>query len=78
MKPKIIKSWEDLAQLPDSATHRLQIKDWCGWVISKEVPPKGRKHQYLSSHSFYKSHYKQTTQKLRDCGFDITLVGSED
>jgi len=35
MKPKIIKSWEDLAQLPDSATHRLHGAD--GWLVRKRL-----------------------------------------
>jgi len=82
MKPKIIKSWEDLAQLPDSATHRIEIGDYRAWVIKKrplgdEENVLGKGFEYLPSNSFHVSHHKQSTQTLKNCGFNVTLTGSK-
>ena len=81
MKPKIIKSWEELAQLPDSTTHRIQVKDSCAWVISMQKPfggeDKGKGYQYLSSYSFDKSQNKQATQILKNCGFNVRLLRTD-
>jgi len=69
-----IKDWEDLAKVPDSLTHSLEIKveDGYGWINRKDKPNGlGR---YLSTHTFYGSCYKRSTNVLRSCGFNVTLA----
>lgn len=69
-----IKDWADLAKVPESGTHRLEIdvEDCNGWIVRKDG-----KHWYggyLSTHTFYGSSYLRSTQRLRDCGFPVTLA----
>jgi hypothetical protein len=71
--PRFIRDWADLAQLPDSATHRLEIevKNCNGWVKRKDGNEfMGR---YLSTHTFYGKSHAGSTQLLRQCGFNVTL-----
>ena len=67
-----IKGWEDLAKLPDSSTHRIEIdlEMGCGHVFCKEKPSSWH---YLSTHTFYGSQYRYSTQLLRECGFNVLL-----
>ena len=69
-----INDWADLAELPDSATHRLEIEveDCNGWIKQKDSPP--YLGHYLSTHTFYGANYKNSTQLLRKCGFNVTLA----
>ncbi|AUR88958.1 hypothetical protein NVP1231O_06 [Vibrio phage 1.231.O._10N.261.49.F8] len=72
---KLIKTWEELAQVPSSETHRLEINDCNGWIVTKH--PKSDKfsdrQQYLSTHTFYGGRYKHSTKLLQSCGFDIEI-----
>lgn len=67
----IIKSWEELSHCK-SDTHYLKIdlEMGRGWVKSKTD---SEDRVYLSTHSFYGSCYKDTTQILNERGFDIKV-----
>lgn len=67
-----VKDWHDLATVPDSETHRLEIDlEGCyGWVHEKGGD--SFKH-YLSTHTFYGSQHRASTMLLRRCGFRVTL-----
>ena len=72
---QLIKNWEELAQVPESETHRLEVGDYNGWVITKN--PKSEsfmdREQYLSTHTFYGSEHESSTRRLQACGFDIEI-----
>lgn len=71
---RFIRHWKDLAQVPESATHRLEIfvNDGNGFVHKKDG--KGGWPIYLSTHTFYGSSYMRSTRRLRECGFNVTLA----
>jgi hypothetical protein len=72
--PRFIRDWDDLAQVPDSATHRLEIEaeSGNGWLKRKDGNEfLGR---YLSTHTFYGSNHAGMTRLLRKCGFNVTLA----
>lgn len=68
-----VKNWEDLAQIPESETHRLEIEveNGCGWIHRKNGDDFIVK--YLSTHTFYGSNYRQSTWLLKSCGFNVEL-----
>jgi hypothetical protein len=74
-EPILIKDWSDLAKLPDSKTHRLEIEvdEGYGWIYEKEKLSKRKTPIYLSTHTFYGSSHKRSTDLLRSCGFNVTL-----
>lgn len=69
-----IKDWADLAKVPESATHFLEIDvdDCNGWIKQKDSPL--YLGHYLSTHTFYGTNYKNSIQLLRKCGFNVTLA----
>lgn len=69
-----IHDWADLAKVPESKTHWLEIEvDECnGWIKRKDSPL--YLGHYLSTHTFYGANYKNSTQLLRKCGFNVTLA----
>lgn len=72
----LISTWAELAAVPESETHRLDIGDYNGWIVTKK--PKSDKFSdrmhYLSTHTFYGSTYQYSTKILQECGFDIELA----
>lgn len=68
----LIKSWDELKHCK-SATHylKLDLEMGCGWVKSKTDSDD---RIYLSTHSFYGSCYKGTTQILQERGFDVVIA----
>jgi hypothetical protein len=72
----LIENWADLAKVPDSDTHRLEIDvEWCnGWIYEKNPLTKNTPPQYLSTHTFYGSNYLRSTRILRKCGFNVSLA----
>jgi cystathionine beta-lyase/cystathionine gamma-synthase len=68
---KLINNWDELALVPETATHRLEIEDGCGWIISKA---KSEYDDYLSTHTFYGSTYQSSTKLLQKYGFDVQLA----
>lgn len=73
--PILVKDWADLAALPDSPTHHLEIdlEDGCGW-IHELAPSKPARPVYLSTHTFYGGNYRESTLRLRRCGFNVTCA----
>ncbi|AUR82911.1 hypothetical protein NVP1029O_78 [Vibrio phage 1.029.O._10N.261.55.A7] len=74
----MIKTWEELANIKESETHYLEInvKHCNGWVVAKN-PVSNKlsdRRKYLSTHTFYGGKYKQSTDLLRSCGFDIEIA----
>lgn len=69
---QLIRSWFELATVPASESHYLVVEDnCCGWVIRKSD---NEIEEYLSTHTFYGSQYKYSTQQLQKYGFDVELV----
>ena len=72
--PQFIPGWTELAQLPDSETHRLEIdlRGGNGWIKEK-ANPEAFGH-YLSTHTFYGLNHKHSTDVLRRCGWNVTCA----
>lgn len=72
--PRLVRNWADLAQIPESETHRLEIDvEFCnGWIFKKGSEDIFDGH-YLSTHTFYGSKHKYSTELLRQCGFNVTV-----
>lgn len=74
--PTLIYGWEDLSKVPESHTHKIDIrdpKDCSGYIVSKF---KDDHFNYLSTHTFYGYNckmYAESTKRLQDCGFNIVL-----
>lgn len=77
-QPRFIEDWKELAQVPDSETHRLEIDvEGCnGWI--KEKGNEGALGNYLSTHTFYGSKHEYSTRLLRRCGFNVTCANWDD
>lgn len=81
--PKKIKSWEDLVGL-ESEKYKLRVEllelgGGCAWILPKVETEETKKnflqhHWYLSTHAFYPSALKETTQELQRFGFDVEIV----
>lgn len=73
-KPTLIKDWEELALVPESKTHRLEIEveNGCGWIHRKDG--KEFMGKYLSTHTFYGSNYAKSTRLLQKRGFNVELA----
>jgi len=74
--PKKIKSWEELAEV-ESQDYKLVIdlEYECGWIKPKvETRENENERIYLSTHTFYGSHYQWATKLLQEHGFDVELV----
>jgi hypothetical protein len=73
-KNVFIRDWNDLALVPESDTHVLEIdlELGNGWIKKKGGDEKMPR--YLSTHTFYGSRYKGSTALLRRCGFNVTLA----
>jgi hypothetical protein len=71
---RFVGHWSDLAEVPESETHRLEIEvENCnGWIKDKRNPDAFG--HYLSTHTFYGSNYLRSTRLLRSCGFNVTLA----
>lgn len=73
---KQIANWLELAEVPDSETHSLDItpEDGNGWIIPKVDNGEilGGK-EYLSTHTFYGKTHEYSTKLLQSCGFDVQL-----
>jgi len=76
--PTLVSTWEELAAIPPSATHRLDIEpEHCnGWIksIEEQRGTDSDSGIYLSTHTFYGSNYEAMTRKLQECGFNVQLA----
>lgn len=73
IKPTLIKTWAELAQFPDSATHTIEIDpSWgaTGFIFRLDD---GKVEYYLSSHTFYGTNYQYSTKILQECGFNVVI-----
>lgn len=67
-----ISSWEELAKVPDSETHYIEIDDGIGWIYSKTNDDD---FHYLNTHTFYNNTSRlNVTKELQARGFNIELV----
>lgn len=72
---RFVRHWADLAAVPESKTHVLEIdvEECNGWIHEKGADP----HKlgiYLSTHTFYGSTYAESTRILQRCGFNVELA----
>lgn len=76
IEAKLISTWDELAQVPDSETHYLEIGKYNGWVKAKE--PKSDKFSdradYLSTHTFYGLNHEHSTKLLQERGFNVVIA----
>jgi hypothetical protein len=75
-KPILIRNWRELRAInQESETHILKIEQYSGWIEPKNPkdPNSFEGHYYLSTHTFYGSQYKQSTEILQKCGFNVEL-----
>lgn len=72
--PRMVRHWADLAALPESETHRLEIEvENCnGWIKDKRAPESLG--HYLSTHTFYGLNHEYSTRLLRKCGWNVTCA----
>ena len=68
---KIIKDWCELGGL-ENDNYKIEVDTYigCGWIRSK----KDEQDIYLTTHTFYGSNYKNSTQLLQKHGFDVELA----
>ena len=73
---QLIRDWDDLAQVPESLTHRLEIdvEGGNGWIYEKGKGKENDLGHYLSTHTFYGSQHRRSTLLLRKCGFNVTCT----
>lgn len=69
-----VTNWEELAQVPDSETHTIEVEKYSGWIINKTT---GDKERYLSTHTFYGNERESRTKVLRSFGFDVEICAPE-
>ena len=82
--PKLIKCWKDLEGL-ESENYKIRLEylsgdtePSSGWIVpkveTKETDDDYWKHHvYLSTHTFYGSEYKKSTETFQKYGFDIEI-----
>lgn len=68
---KLIKNWSELDGL-ENDNYKIEVDTYigCGWIHSKRED----RDIYLTTHTFYGSKYKESTQLFQDCGFDIEIA----
>lgn len=72
---KLIKNWDELAQVEDSETHKLEIDEingrlCSGWIVNKKT---GDQEIYLSTHTFYGLNFENSTKVLQEHGFNVEI-----
>lgn len=68
---KLIKYWSELDGL-ENDNYKIEVDTYigCGWIRSKRED----RDIYLTTHTFYGSNYKSSTQLLQEHGFDVELA----
>lgn len=77
---RLIKSWEELDGL-ESEKYKIVVDDKFRsdrWIIPKEETEETEEnyfdhHVYLSTHTFYGTQYKESTEILQKFGFDVEI-----
>lgn len=77
---KLIKNWEELSKVPPNSKYKIEIAfNMCnGWIVPIEETEETNKdyfnnHVYLSTHTFYGSNYKRSTELLNKFGFNVEI-----
>ena len=68
---KLVSTWEELAKVPSSETHFLDIEKHSGWIRDKKT---GEGVIYLSTHTFYGGQHLDSTLTLQKYGFNVELA----
>jgi hypothetical protein len=78
---KLIKTWEELDGL-ESENYKIEVDLdlYGGWILPKVETEETlnrenywKHHIYLTTHTFYGSNYKNSTEILQEHGFDVEL-----
>lgn len=77
--PKLIETWADLAEcLSETHTLEIDVRMCNGWIRSKNTNENDndyyKNNHYLSTHTFYGNNYKDSTELLQKCGFNVQLA----
>ena len=75
---KLIKNWGELSRVPPNDKYMIIVNMEFGgaWIKPRMEVPNGEwfKHNvYLSTHTFYGSNYKRSTEIFQKFGFDIEI-----
>lgn len=75
---KLIKDWSELIGLESDNYIIVSDTDYSAWIEPKTETEETesdyyKHHVYLSTHTFYESQYKASTQLLQSYGFDVEL-----
>jgi len=71
--PTLVKDWKELAEIPPSDTHYLEISVEDGNGYIKKKNSEEFLCDYLSTHTFYGSNYLRSTRRLQAAGFNVVL-----
>lgn len=76
---RLIKSWKELNGI-ESENYKIEVEleNHCGWIVPKEETEETEEnyfdhHVYLSTHTFYGTQYKESTEILQKFGFDVEI-----
>lgn len=77
---KLIRNWEELSKVPPNDKYKIVVDlEYCNGHIKPIVETEETEenywehHVYLSTHTFYGSEYKHSTEILQKFGFDIEI-----
>ena len=71
-KPKLIKTWVELKEcISETHTLEIDVDGGNGWIFDKND---NDSIFYLSTHTFYGSMYKYSTEILQKYGFNVQLA----
>ena len=75
---KLIKDWGELSKIPPNNKYKFKVEDCCGWIVplketNETIEHYFDHHIYLSTHTFYGLHYKESTRILQKFGFDVEI-----
>ena len=76
---RLIKTWKELDGLEnENYIINVDLDKYNGWIYPKDknkFPDEEYwKHNvYLSTHTFYENHYKESTRLLQKFGFDVEI-----
>lgn len=79
-KAQLIKNWEELSKVKPNDKYKIDIDlEMCnGWIKPLQETEETQKdyfkhHRYLSTHTFYGSQCKYSTEVLQEYGFNIEI-----
>lgn len=78
---KLITNWDDLSkQKSKDGKYKIEMDEsgYSAWIVpvveTDETNHEFFKHHvYLSTHTFYGKHYKDSTKVLQEYGFDVEI-----